>query len=152
MNVNRKNDVIIRNMAACDIPYVYEIETASFNDAWDKESFVYSVDAAHDYSIVAVKDGIVCGFLIMRISFDTADIINVCVAEDFRNEKIGTMLLRDALYHGAQTGVMQYVLEVRESNFPALRLYENEGFTIEGSRKSYYSNPVENALIMIKTL
>ena len=43
MNVNKKDDVIIRNMTENDILYVHAIETVSFNDAWDKEAFVYSV-------------------------------------------------------------------------------------------------------------
>ena len=152
MNVNKKDDVIIRNMTENDIPYVHAIETASFNDAWDKEAFVYSVNAAHDYGIVAAKNDTVCGFLIMRISFDTADIINVCVAKEFRQEKIGTRLLRAALSYGVQAGVMRCLLEARWSNVPAIRLYENEGFIKEGIRKSYYSNPVEDAIIMIKEL
>lgn len=152
MNVNKKDEVIIRSMTENDIPYVHAIEADSFNDAWDKEAFVYSVNAAHDYSIVAVTNDTVCGFLIMRISFDTADIINVCVAEKFRKKKIGTKLLRDVLRYGAQAGVMRCLLEVRKSNVPAIRLYENEGFIKEGIRKSYYSNPVEDAIVMIKEL
>ena len=115
-------------------------------------SFIYSVNASHDYSIVAVKNDILCGFLIMRISLDTADIINVCVAKEFRQEKIGTRLLRDVLSYGAQAGVTTCLLEVRGSNAPAIGLYENEGFACAGIRKSYYSNPVEDALIMIKKL
>ena len=47
---------------------------------------------------------------------------------------------------------MRCLLEVRWSNVPAIRLYENEGFIKEGIRKSYYSNPVEDAIIMIKEL
>lgn len=150
--MNKKDEVIIRSMTENDIPYVHAIETASFNNAWDKESFIYSVNASHDYSIVAVKNDILCGFLIMRISLDTADIINVCVAKEFRQEKIGTRLLRDVLSYGAQAGVTTCLLEVRGSNAPAIGLYENEGFACAGIRKSYYSNPVEDALIMIKKL
>lgn len=150
--MNKKDEVIIRSMTENDIPYVHAIETASFNDAWDKESFIYSVNASHDYSIVAVKNDTLCGFLIMRISFETADIINVCVAKEFRQKKIGTRLLRDVLSYGAQAGVTTCLLEVRASNASAIRLYENEGFVCVGIRKSYYSNPVEDAFIMIKEL
>ncbi len=148
--MNAAGEIIIRRMRECDIPRVYEIERESFDDAWDEESFAYSIGSAHDYGIVAVKDDIVCGFLIMRISFDTADIINVCVAEDYRHEGMGTGLLKDALSYGAQMSIIRYILEVRKSNSPAVKLYENEGFVTQGIRKTYYSNPVEDALIMIK--
>ena len=39
------------------------------------------------------------------------------------------------------------VLEVRESNTPAIKLYENLDFVLLGRRKNFYSNPAEAALI-----
>ena len=39
-------------------------------------------------------------------------------------------------------------LEVRESNLPAITLYESEGFLRDGVRKNFYSNPRENAILM----
>lgn len=47
-------------------------------------------------------------------------------------------------------GVENFTLEVRESNLPAVRLYESLGFTVEGIRKNFYRDPAENALIMWK--
>ena len=41
-------------------------------------------------------------------------------------------------------------MEVRESNLPAIRLYESLSFTQIGIRKAYYDNPKENAIIMRK--
>jgi len=39
-------------------------------------------------------------------------------------------------------------LEVRESNTPALQLYQRAGFKKAGVRKNYYSTPVEDALVL----
>lgn len=50
----------------------------------------------------------------------------------------------------AASGVENFTLEVRESNLPAIRLYESLGFVTEGIRKNFYRNPNENALIMWK--
>jgi ribosomal-protein-alanine N-acetyltransferase len=49
-------------------------------------------------------------------------------------------------------GIVFISLEVRESNVPAISLYQSLGFTIEGTRKNFYSNPRENAFVMIKNL
>jgi ribosomal-protein-alanine N-acetyltransferase len=38
-------------------------------------------------------------------------------------------------------------LEVRESNSAARTLYEKAGFEATGLRKSYYANPVEDAVL-----
>jgi ribosomal-protein-alanine N-acetyltransferase len=39
-------------------------------------------------------------------------------------------------------------LEVRTSNLKAQRLYERLGFVLAGKRKGYYSDNLEDALIM----
>ena len=39
-------------------------------------------------------------------------------------------------------------LEVRQSNIPAVALYERFGFSVDGIRKNYYKNPTENAVLM----
>ena len=45
-------------------------------------------------------------------------------------------------------GIRRATLEVRRSNAPALRLYEGAGFRLMGVRPNYYSQPVEDALVL----
>ena len=39
-------------------------------------------------------------------------------------------------------------LEVRRSNEPARRLYDRFGFSVAGVRRAYYTNPVEDAIVL----
>ena len=48
----------------------------------------------------------------------------------------------------SKRGVTAITLEVRVSNQPAISLYERFGFLKEAVRKRYYTNPVEDALLM----
>ena len=48
----------------------------------------------------------------------------------------------------ADNGVTKLLLDVRESNSGAVRFYEELGFTRDGRRKNYYSNPTEHAILM----
>jgi ribosomal-protein-alanine N-acetyltransferase len=52
----------------------------------------------------------------------------------------------------AGQGVTRATLEVRESNRPARQLYERLGFVAAGIRHGYYTEPVEDALILWREL
>jgi len=43
-------------------------------------------------------------------------------------------------------------LEVRESNTPAINLYKSYDFKLLSKRKDYYTNPREDALVLVKNL
>ena len=45
-------------------------------------------------------------------------------------------------------GVVRAMFEVRASNDPVRRFYEGFGFRATAVRKQYYTNPVEDALIL----
>ena len=51
---------------------------------------------------------------------------------------------------GRERGVKYFTLEVRSLNEPAIRLYESLGFAKEGTRKGFYRDPEDDALIMWK--
>lgn len=70
--------------------------------------------------------------------------------ERYRKKGFARLLLRELMQKSAASGVENFTLEVRESNLPAIRLYESLGFVTEGIRKNFYRNPNENALIMWK--
>jgi len=56
------------------------------------------------------------------------------------------------LVQARQTNSDAVFLEVRESNTAARRLYQKLGFEETGRRKSYYSNPVEDAVLYTRHL
>ena len=65
-----------------------------------------------------------------------------------RGEGIGELLLIGSVRAGLEYGSSVVTLEVRVSNFIAQRLYEKYGFKSAGTRKGYYSDNREDALIM----
>jgi ribosomal-protein-alanine N-acetyltransferase len=52
------------------------------------------------------------------------------------------------LAEAGRLGATRATLEVRASNEDARRLYERAGFSVAAVRPRYYSNPVEDALIL----
>ena len=72
----------------------------------------------------------------------------VLVPPETRRQGIGHMLVHTILAWARDLGASEIRLEVRESNAPALRLYETCGFVVAGHRPGYYADPAEDAVLM----
>ena len=81
-----------------------------------------------------------------RIDHDW-ELENIVVLQGARRNGVGRQLLDALLAEARQTNNSSVFLEVRESNFPARALYEKSGFIQAGSRRAYYQNPEEDAIL-----
>jgi ribosomal-protein-alanine N-acetyltransferase len=88
------------------------------------------------------------GVLQWRLTGEEAEILDVAVRPAHRRCGHASFLLRNFLQQAAASSVQMILLEVRESNSPAIALYKKFGFQIMGRRPSYYRNPDESALLM----
>lgn len=140
----------IREMNLEDIEQVYRIEESIFSIPWSKTSFENSIKNKDTMFIVAEKEREIVGYLGLYLFAEEADISNVAVKEEYRQQHIGRRLLQYILSTAKERGVKNITLEVRETNVPAIKLYESMGFAEAGIRKNYYKEPTENALIMWK--
>lgn len=87
------------------------------------------------------------GFLIARSLAPELELENIVVSPAVRGRGIGKRLLDALLLAARETNSEAVFLEVRESNQAARAFYENAGFKLDGRRKSYYSNPSEDAIL-----
>lgn len=79
---------------------------------------------------------------------DEAEIASVCVDPAYRRLGGGTKLLQTLLMQARLSGAQNVYLEVRASNRAAQELYRCAGFECIGVRKRYYTNPLEDAVLM----
>ena len=87
------------------------------------------------------------GFLIARFLTPDCELENIAVSPVVRRRGIGRQLLEALKLAASETNCESVFLEVRESNQAARAFYESVGFKRDGSRKSYYSNPMEDAIL-----
>ena len=87
------------------------------------------------------------GFLVARHLAPEWELENIVVAPPARRKGLGKRLLEALLVAATKTSCAAVFLEVRESNVPARTLYEKTGFQQTGRRKSYYTNPSEDAIL-----
>jgi len=135
-------------MTAGHIPQIAAIERACFSHPWSEEMLreVLWNDAA--VMVVAEgEDGAVLGYAGLQAVLDEGYIDNVAVAPAFRRRGIADALLSAFVRFGREK-LAFLTLEVRESNLPAIALYQKHGFRAAGRRKNYYDDPKEDAVIM----
>lgn len=140
----------IREMTLEDIPAVLEIDRVSFSNPWPERSYRYELteNPAAQLFVAKLDDGAVIAYLGYWLIGDEVHISTFAVQPDLREQGIGEDLLKSALAEAAEKGARIATLEVRESNDPAIALYEKLGFKVIGSRKGYYRDNSEDAILM----
>ena len=133
-----------------DLEGVLAVEAESFSNPWTREMYAWELQnrsVCHIY-VVRTPECPVAGFCAFWLVFDEIHINNIAMRPAFRGRGIGTALLHHILAAARELGARRATLEVRASNAEALRLYERLEFYVAGTRRNYYSNPVEDALIL----
>ncbi len=126
---------------------VAEIEKSCFSNPWDEKAIMAELDNQCSEIYIAVENGIAAGYANIYTVLDEMDIVRVAVLPEFRRKGVATDILNTVLAEKQGT----VYLDVRESNYPAISLYKSLGFVDTGVRKNYYTNPTENAVLMIRT-
>ena len=140
----------IQRMQKSDVDNVINIEEKAYGEHhWSKESFLneLSNDLARYYAAFDIN-GNLLGYAGCWQILEEVHITNIAVSPDFRRQKIGERLLRQIIDDCYKNKAKYITLEVRVSNNAAIKLYEKYGFKSLGTRKGYYQNNNEDALIM----
>lgn len=142
----------IRPMTEGDVEAVFWLESACFPDPWSRRSIRSTLREDRSCMLVAEENGLVCGYLNSTYLFEELNLNRIAVSPDFRRRRVGASLLGALIDFCASHGLTRLMLEVREGNLPARRLYESFGFISLGKRKNFYQNPPEAGVIMEKIL
>ena len=143
-------EVKITPMTAEDIAQVAALERACFSDPWPESVLARELENELSLWLVAKENGEVVAYVGSQSVLDEADMMNLAVRETARRQGIAKALVQALCRELSQKGVQSLTLEVRDSNEPAIRLYEALGFTQVGKRPNYYFHPKEDARILRK--
>ena len=139
------NIITTRLARVDDIPDLCRIEAECFSEPWSERSFTEFFTQSYSAAYVALHGDNVVGYAGMYITYGEGNITNVAVSNRWRRLGAGRRLIDSLARHD---GVDRLLLEVRESNLPAITLYKSCGFVIDGTRRGFYSNPREDAFLM----
>ena len=149
-----KEMIKIRPLTQADVEQVLAITAASPEAAaWSRQAYQAFLDApGRGFCRVAEQGGTVVGLVCVRVIGEESELLNIAVHPSARGQGVGSQLMEQALREAAQTGANRMFLEVRETNAPALRLYERLSFAVSGRRPGYYADPPADALVLQRGL
>lgn len=124
------------------------LEFRSFSEPWSYEAFKEALCSDEYVYLTALHEGKVVGYAGAVIAVDEGSITNIAVDEDYRRYGIASELMSQIGKCLKDRAVTQVFLEVRESNYAAIKLYEGCGYYEVGVRKNFYRKPDENGIVM----
>jgi ribosomal-protein-alanine N-acetyltransferase len=143
----------IRQSVPFDLAAILRIEQSNANAAhWTEDAYseLWNNPQSSRVCFVADSEGELLGFVVAREIAGEWELENIAVLPALQQQGIGRALLERLLSVISAAAGQKLLLEVRESNLAARKLYEREGLLVTGRRKMYYRDPTEDALLYEK--
>ena len=137
-------------MTASHVEAVAQMEKLCFSDPWSLNSVASELSNPLSLWIVALDGEKVVGYVGSQTVMGESDMMNLAVLPEYRRRGIANGLITELIGQLRSTDSKMLTLEVRQSNLPAISLYEKMGFSQVGLRPNYYRNPKENAIMLRK--
>jgi len=124
---------------------IAEIEKICHKNPWSEQAVKESFEKNYIF-FGDKKDGKLISCISLYWYHKEAYIGNLSVLPDYRRKGYAENLIIEAIEY-SKNKFDFLSLEVRESNKPAIKLYEKTDFEYQGTRPNFYENPTENAKI-----
>jgi len=151
------SDLVPVRLGVVDLPALMTFERLSNDDAWS-EALLHAALIDRSYEVWGIwsADGVrlLATAVLAYLPFD-AELQSICVLPAERRHGLARGLLAWISLCATARGSQRLLLELRESNLAARRLYEQVGFVIDGQRQGYYrcdNGRGEDALLMSREL
>lgn len=143
------SEPVFRPMVEEDVEAVLKVEFAAFSHPWTRGIFLDCVKSGYECWMMYLGNQQV-GHGVLSAAGDEAHLLNLTVKPESQSNGLGGKLLEHLLERARSRGAETVFLEVRESNHPAIRLYDRCGFNEIGRRRDYYPavGGREDALVM----
>jgi [ribosomal protein S18]-alanine N-acetyltransferase len=99
-------------------------------------------------SVAGCQPGSIHGFAVASLLPPQAELETIVVAPQSQRRGLGQHLFQALAAELMAAGVTELLLEVRVSNHSALAFYRALGFVEIGHRPAYYTDPIEDAVLM----
>lgn len=153
------DEILIDQMTEHDLLEVVEIEETSGLSRWGWSAYYAELQTDNSALMLVARvagrrslRNTLAGYIVARTGSEELHINNVAVRDEYRRRGIGRELLTQVIDTGKKRGAVSAFLELRAGNSAARALYEQCGFRVTATRSRYYSDPVEDAFVMMVDL
>ena len=115
-------------MTQSHVAAIAGLEKLCFSDPWSESSIATELSCRLSCWLVAMEGETLVGYVGSQTVIDESDMMNIAVHPDFRRRGIAEALVAGLEEQLRQRGSKALTLEVRDSNAPAIALYEKLGF------------------------
>lgn len=143
-------NIKITPMTLTDVNTIKNNLISDFDNFWTYQILKEELESENSSYLIARMNDEIIGFAGIKVVLDEADIMNIVIKKNYRNQGIGTLLLENLISLAKSLNSNSLSLEVSEKNLPAIHLYQKFGFESLGVRKNYYQD--KNGIIMTKKL
>ena len=148
----------VRRFKPADLDDVIRINRECLPENYTSLFFINLYKRFPETFIVAEANGEIVGYVMCRIETGIptfkvlgiakkGHVISLAVLASHHRKGIGYMLMREATQAMINYNAKECYLEVRESNLPAVKLYQKLGFEIARTLRNYYADG-EDAYLM----
>ena len=144
----KKPSITVRRAGLGDLREIMRIENASFSSPWSEISIRDELTKQSGNLFIAAEvEGEIVGYIGIWIFAGEVHICTVAVSPERRKCGLGELLMLCVLRHAISTDIEYALLEYRVSNHPAGALYSKLGFEYIHTRKRYYQDNGEDAIV-----
>jgi ribosomal-protein-alanine N-acetyltransferase len=148
---------VVEEGGADDVDALASLERRCYTHPWSVRGFREALRRGENGLVLVARapagadpERGILAYCVIETAADELHVHNLAVRPEYRGGGLGRRLLAIALTVGERRGARVALLEVRESNRPAIELYHSMGFVSVAVRRNYYSQPSENALVLRK--
>jgi len=138
----------IRVLELGDLNAIESIEQKAYPTPWSRSMFASELAKPTSICLGAFEGQDLVGYVINSRYVDAWHVMNVAVDPEHQRRGVASALLERLFELTRDDERRGYTLEVRVSNDDAIGLYEKLGFESRGTRRGYYTDNREDALIM----
>lgn len=143
--------MMLTRVERAHLPAIAVLEKESFVHPWSEKNLeLLCTDTAFAFVVMDGERAVAYGG--MTCAAGEGVITNIATSPDYRRQGLGEAVMAALVQEAHKRDLCEIWLEVRESNAPAIALYEKFGFVAKGKRPRFYTSPVETAIVMLLSL